>query len=111
MIKAKTTSAAVREKLTHPVIDGDGHFVEVRPLLDEYIREVGGPKVFERYKAALPVALQNYDGTVNRVGGPKGWHGLSSEERRDRRVTRTGFWTFPTGRTIDRATVMLPNLF
>src|SRR5689334_15491730 len=92
IMKVLSQSAAVRGKLTHPVIDGDGHYCEVLPFFDDYFREVAGPKLFERYKASMPAALQNYDGPVERVGGPKGWAGLSWSERRDRRVTRGGYW-------------------
>src|SRR5262249_960366 len=110
MIQAKTTSARVRERLNHPVVDADGHFVEMLPLLEHYTEEVGGSKVLARYRADFPMSLHNLDGPPERVGGPLGWNGLTPQERRDKRVTRGGFWVFPTGRAIDRATIMLPKL-
>jgi hypothetical protein len=42
-------SAAVRAKLDHPVIDGDGHWLEPVPIFLDYLREVGGPTMVERY--------------------------------------------------------------
>src|SRR5579872_3598411 len=107
----KTRSAAVREKLSHPIIDGDGHFVELMPVVLEFMRDVGGPKFLERFKATLPSGARNHDGGPDRCGGPAGWYGLSRQERRDKRVTRASFWQYPTGSSFDRATVMLPKLY
>ena len=104
-------SAAVRERLGHPVIDADGHIVEVVPVLHAYFRELAGEPLFQRYLSRLPASMMNLDGGVERVGGPKGWYGLSRDERRSLRVTRNGFWAYPTGNALDRATVMLPKLF
>ena len=106
-----TQSAAVRERLAHPVIDGDGHTVESLPILLEFMQEVGGTKVVEKYLASLPAGQLYYDGSLDRVGGPAGWHGLSRQMQHDMRVTRPAFWSFPTGNALDRATVMVPNLF
>ena len=43
----------IRAGLAHPIIDADGHFVELAPLLNEemltYLEEMGGPKVRDRY--------------------------------------------------------------
>src|SRR5437016_4047824 len=36
-------SAAVRAQLDHPVIDGDGHWLEPVPIFLDYLREVAGP--------------------------------------------------------------------
>ncbi len=47
------TSADVRGRLNHPVIDTDGHSIEIGPLLDDYVREVGGAD-FARRLAATP---------------------------------------------------------
>jgi predicted TIM-barrel fold metal-dependent hydrolase len=105
----KTRSAGVRERLSHPVIDADGHVVEIVPVLQDYIREVGGQKVLERYQATQ--ANWNVDGGDDRVGGPRGWYGLSPKERRDRRVTRAAFWSYHARNTLDRATVTIPNLY
>jgi hypothetical protein len=38
MAKATTTkSATVRSQLSHPVVDADGHLVELLPVLDDEI--------------------------------------------------------------------------
>ena len=48
-----TKAAEIRAGLSHPIIDADGHFVEVAPLINEemltYLEEMGGPEVRDRY--------------------------------------------------------------
>ena len=53
MEKAKTKSQKVREKLTHPVIDSDGHTVECESAFLEYLKDVGGSGMVDRYKAPI----------------------------------------------------------
>lgn len=86
----------IRERLSHPVIDADGHWLEVGPMLMDYLRNVGGDSVvkgfltfssFVRYSLQMPV-----------------------EERRARRVGMQAWWALPTRNTRDRATAMLPRL-
>src|SRR5499433_1688290 len=91
-------SAAIRARLTHPVIDADGHTVEFVPAFLDYLRQVGGPKILERYSAVWEEA------------GWLDWYRMSWEERRDRRATRPIWWALPTKNTLDRATATLPTL-
>lgn len=102
--------AEIKKKLGHPVLDGDGHIVEFIPAFLDYLKQVGGPKVTARYLASLTAGGgQNFDG--GRTGGTTaGWYGMTPEQRRDKRLTRPSFWNWPTGSTLDRATVMLPDL-
>src|SRR6185437_5129381 len=51
------TAAQIRADLGHPVIDADGHAIEVTPVLLDYIEAVGGPAVVDRYLQA-PVKRQ-----------------------------------------------------
>ena len=44
---------ALRAKLDHPVIDGDGHLIEAAPLFNDYLRQVGGDQLVERYHREL----------------------------------------------------------
>ncbi len=43
--------ATTRARLNHPVIDSDGHTVEFEPAVMDYLKQVGGAKIVERYKA------------------------------------------------------------
>ena len=109
--RSRTKSAAVRETPSYPVIDADGHMLEHWPLAMEYLREIGGREVHAEFVGRLPVGTRNIDGGPDRIGGTTGWYGLSKQERKDKRVTRSGFWGVITAKTLDRATVMLPDLF
>jgi predicted TIM-barrel fold metal-dependent hydrolase len=87
------TSAEVRAALDHPVIDADAHCIEVTPVLLDYLRDIGGADVAERYRRA-PIKRQfllDDDATA--------W------------TTDSGSWVWPTGNTLDRATASLPSLY
>jgi predicted TIM-barrel fold metal-dependent hydrolase len=94
--KTESRSLKVRQKIGHPVIDGDGHTQEYHPEVIEYFREVAGPDLTERYVAKR----------LRRA-----WHSSSPEERMYKRIGRPPFWTMPAKNTIDLATAMLPDLF
>ena len=96
------TSEQVRESLNHPVIDGDGHTIEFMPLLNDFLKEVGGSEIYERYLNSRPQPMLGR-GTRDR------WYRLTMQERQHERVTRPSFWV-GTGNTYDRATAMLPEL-
>src|SRR5215475_4154896 len=97
-------SAAVRARLTHPVIDSDGHTVEFEPAVLDYLQQIGGPRIVERYKT------ERANGMASSLGGMLRWHRLTAEERRDQRATIPPWWALPTKNTLDRATAMLPKL-
>ena len=50
-----TKSAAVRAKLSHPIIDSDGHTAEFEPALFDYMRNIAGNNIVERFKNAPDV--------------------------------------------------------
>ena len=41
-MSAHQTPEEIRKSLTHPVVDGDGHWVEYAPVFAEKIRKVTG---------------------------------------------------------------------
>jgi len=88
-------SAAVRAHLDHPVIDGDGHWLEPVPIFLDYLRQVAGPAVTDRFVKKQMEA---------------GWYEWSRGERRERRQHRPTWWGEPAN-TLDRATAMVPALF
>jgi predicted TIM-barrel fold metal-dependent hydrolase len=94
----KTSSAVIREKLNHPIIDSDGHTAEFEPVLFDYLREVGGSRAVDRLLSLpdSPLAFR--------------WYKLSPQERRDQRQIRPHFWVHPAANTLDRATSSLPKL-
>ena len=92
----KHTPAEIRAKLNHPVIDGDGHWVEYDPVFAEQMRKVGGDLAADGFLKAMAVTRDSLM--------------LSVAERKRRRVSMPGFWTRQTGNTLDRATAMIPHM-
>ncbi|HUA32436.1 MAG TPA: amidohydrolase family protein [Candidatus Binataceae bacterium] len=94
----KTKSAMIRERLSHPIVDSDGHIAEFEPAYFDFLKKVGGTKVVDRFKSLpdSPFAFR--------------WHRLSPADRLDMRVPRPQWWVHPTQNTLDRATSSLPHL-
>src|SRR2546422_11100844 len=88
-------SAKVRKQLDHPVIDGDGHWLEPMPIFLDYLKQVGGPSLVEHFKSK----------DVER-----GWYGMTKAERLDTRPFRPTWWGEPANPP-DRAPAMVPKLF
>jgi predicted TIM-barrel fold metal-dependent hydrolase len=93
---AHHSPAEIRAKLKHPIIDGDGHWVEYDPVFAEQMRKVGGDRAADGFLKTMAVTREALL--------------LSVEERRRRRVAMPGFWTRQTANTYDRATAMMPHL-
>ena len=91
-------SARLRKKLGHPVIDSDGHMIEVLPVMFDYLKQVGGPQMADRAWKAFQ------GGTIG------SWYDMTPEQRRYHNVLRPAFWAAPSENTRDRATAMLPKL-
>jgi len=86
----------IRSRLSHPVIDADGHWLEYTPVFSEEMRKVGGDKAAE--------------GLLSVGQGTRDALALSVAERRRRRISQESFWSRPEKNTRDRATAMLPRL-
>jgi len=96
-MSAHPSSADIRARLPHPVIDGDGHLVECPPVLIDFLKQVGGARIADQYVALM------------RQGAWGNWEGLDAAGRRSRGIMRRPFWAMPAG-TLDRATALLPAL-
>ena len=51
MAEASAATKALKARLDHPIVDADAHQLEVIPVLFEYLREVGGEGMPERWIA------------------------------------------------------------
>ncbi len=90
----------IRERLGHPVIDSDGHLVELRPVAMEYIVRSGGADMATRFAEEQRSTFLSRD-----------WYGLSQAERVARWARRTPFWGEPLRNGgLDLATATFPDL-
>src|SRR5262249_8175323 len=87
-MSANHTPEEIRKGLTHPVIDGDGHWVEYTPVFAEQIRKVTGDlgaDGFLQSQRRGPDALS-----------------MTLEQRTERGVAMEGFWGRQSTNTRDR---------
>jgi predicted TIM-barrel fold metal-dependent hydrolase len=94
----RSKSLEIRQRLGHPILDADGHWLEFEPAVFDYLKDVAGADMVARYQSWQR----------NRSIGV--WYGLSPDERRDMRALRPIWWAVPTKNTLDRATATLPKL-
>lgn len=93
-----TTSNEIRQRLPHPVIDSDGHWREFEPIAMDYLREVAGPELVERWTGRV------------RALGQGSFAAMSREEKFDRRAGQPPWWALGSANTLDNATSFLPRL-
>ena len=86
----------LRSRLSHPIIDADGHWLEYGPVMREAFRKIGGEAAAE----GLALASQRVPNSLR----------MTVAERARRRVGQEAFWSSPCENTLDRATAMLPRL-
>src|SRR5882724_9251581 len=95
-MSAHHTPEEIRKGLTHPVIDGDGHWVEYTPVFAEKIRKVTGDlgaNGFLQSQRRGPDSLS-----------------MTPEQRAERGVAMEGFWGRQSTNTRDRATAIMPRM-
>src|ERR1043166_8936961 len=95
-MSAHKTPEQIRSQLKHPVVDGDGHWLEYPPVFSEKMRKAAGDKSAEGFLAALRSTTDALK--------------MTPEERRRRRVAMPNFWNRQAENTLDRATAMMPKM-
>ncbi len=95
---SESPGARTRERLSHPVVDADGHSQEFLPAINEYLAKVG-------------ISADVY-GLIAGLLGPDTdrWSELSLSEREHVRAMRPPWWAMPTRNTLDFATATVPGL-
>ena len=88
-------AAEIHDSLKHPVIDGDGHWLEPIPIFLEYLAEVGGAKAVDQMRKLWR--------------GRDSWYRATPEQRQHGRIRRAIWWGV-TSNTYDKATALLPAL-
>lgn len=91
------TSAEIRARVGHPVIDADGHVLELMPLALGHLETALGSELFAHYQQRGPIMARNQ---ARR----------SLDERRRSRAPQGAWWGTHTVNVRDRATAMLPGL-
>ena len=71
---AHQTPAQIRAGLKHPVIDGDGHWVEYDPVFAEKMRKVGGDKAADGFLATTASGCASSMGSIGSIS----WNGKSN---------------------------------
>jgi predicted TIM-barrel fold metal-dependent hydrolase len=94
----QTRSAEIRAKLNHPIIDTDGHTVELMPVFFDYLKRFGGAGAAKRYQEVSSSRANNR------------WVSMTEDERREARATCPPWWARPARNTLDRATASVPRL-
>ena len=103
MTAITTKAASVRASVEHPIIDADGHFVEIAPLLNDevlaYVEETGGAQLRDRFLASgvAPTDTSSVLATRDASAVRDQWRAMPS------------WWGWPTDAR-DRATAHLPRL-
>jgi predicted TIM-barrel fold metal-dependent hydrolase len=98
------TAAEVRRRVGHPIVDGDGHFLEFMPLVNDeitsYLEESGGTALAERFRTQVRGAFDTAVFQADRT----------SPEVLDRWASMPSWWGNPTIDARERATAHLPAL-
>jgi len=95
-MSAHKSPEQIRSQLKHPVVDGDGHWLEYAPVFSEKMRKAGGDLAADGFLAALRSTTDALK--------------MTPEERRHRRVAMPNFWNRQAENTLDRATAMMPKM-
>src|SRR5438309_2109655 len=85
-----------RKKISHPIIDGDGHWIEYTPVFAEKMRKVVGDKGANGFIASQRRIPDNLS--------------LNIEQRKERGAAMEGYWGRQSTNTRDRATAMMPRM-
>src|SRR5262249_58603227 len=88
-------AAQIRAGLKHPVIDGDGHWMEPSPVFLEDLSEAGGPEAVDQMRKLWR--------------GRDAWYRATPAERQHQRLRRAIWWGV-TSNTLDKASALLPAL-
>ena len=94
-VLGESQSARIRRRLDHPVIDGDGHWLEPIPVLEEFLAQAGGAAAVDAFRAWCLAKKDVYK--------------LDAAERKRRRLPRSNWWGAASS-AIDRATALAPGL-
>ena len=85
-MSAQMTPEQVRSKIDHPIVDGDGHWVEYDPVFGDKMRKVGGDLAADGFLKAMGTTRELLSMTIAERR-EKRW--VSRRSGRARRKTRS----------------------
>jgi hypothetical protein len=47
----RSKSLQIRQRVSHPILDADGHWLEFEPAVLDYLKEVAGAGMVARYQS------------------------------------------------------------
>ena len=77
-MSAHMTPEQVRSKIDHPIVDGDGHWVEYDPVFSDKMRKAGGDLAAEGFLKAM--------------GKTRELLSMSVADRHEMRMGQQAFW-------------------
>jgi predicted TIM-barrel fold metal-dependent hydrolase len=95
-MSAKQSPAKIHSQLKHPVVDGDGHWLEFVPVFAEKMKKAVGPRAQEGFLAAMQTTTDALK--------------MTQAARDEKRVAMPNFWNRQAENTLDRATAMMPRM-
>ncbi len=95
-MSAHMTPEQVRSKIDHPIVDGDGHWVEYDPVFSDKMRKVGGDLAADGFLKAMGATRESLLDVGRRAP--------------HKRIGQSAFWARQAENTLDRATAMMPKL-
>jgi len=104
MTMARMTAAEIRSELGHPVVDADGHFMELMPLVDDeilsYLEDAGGTPLADRFRTRALAHLDTavFEADRSQPAVVDAWRAMPS------------WWGNPVADPRERATAYLPGL-
>src|SRR5512146_2937948 len=81
-MSAHASPKQIHDSLKHPVVDGDGHWLEYAPVFSDRMRKAGGDLAADGFLAALRTTTDALK--------------MTPAERARRRVAQPNFWNRPT---------------
>ena len=100
-------SQQIRSKLPHPIVDADGHMLELTPVLSDYVNQVGGADARDLFDRTMVGAAET--GNAATIGG-KTWFEMDLEEKKEAWFSAPPWWAMPTRSALDRATATVPRV-
>ncbi|OGA04028.1 MAG: hypothetical protein A2W68_11875 [Betaproteobacteria bacterium RIFCSPLOWO2_02_64_14] len=95
-MSAHLSPAKIHSRLKHPVVDGDGHWLEYVPVFSAKMRKAVGDKAADGFLAAMQTTTDALK--------------MTQQARDERRTALPNFWNRQAENTLDRATAMMPKM-